>query len=150
MDLVFSMRSRSLSVCLWSSFFVQPSTMEQISFPTRFLLYSLNVSVLLNLVRMNDLPCGQSRSLKYLVYSTCSRDLECKASDPSVQDFLDNLRSYEALHGRPSPPHHVHDAMLKVATQFKVAGKVNGNKRKPEDIGQELEVQPPEAGKRHC
>ena len=38
--------------------------------------------------------------------------------------------------------------MLKVATQFKVAGKVNGKTRKPEDIGQELEVQLLQAGKR--
>ena len=65
-----------------------------------------------------------------------------------MQDFLGNLRSYEAWRGSPSPPHHVRDAMLKVATQFKVAGKVNGKKRKPEDIGQELEVHLLEAGKR--
>ena len=49
--------------------------------------------------------------------------LECKASDPGVQDFLGNLRSYAAWRGRPSPSNDVRDAMLKVATQCKVAKK---------------------------
>ena len=64
--------------------------------------------------------------------------LECKASDPCVQDFLGNLRSYEAWRGSSSPPHHVRDAMLRIATQVKVAGGWLMAERKPDDVVQDL------------
>ena len=54
--------------------------------------------------------------------------LECKASDPSVQDFLGHLRSYEAWRGSPSPPHHARDAMLKGCYAIQGATESEGQK----------------------
>ena len=79
-------------------------------------------------------PAGKTEAL-----SEVRARLECKSSLPLVAQFLENLRIFEEWRRTKRPSHEARDAMLKVATKFGVPGKKDGQKRKAEDVAEDLE-----------
>ena len=75
-----------------------------------------------------------------LTLSELRSRLECKSSLPLVAQFLENLRIFEEWRRVKRPSNKARDAMLKVATQFSVTRKKEGQIRKAEDVAEDLEV----------
>ena len=71
-----------------------------------------------------------------LTLSKLRSQLECKSSEAGVEEFLQSLRILDEWRHSPAPSHHLRDAMLKIATQFRVKRK----DRKPQDVAQDLEA----------